>query len=96
PVPTLGPVPTRGPVPTPAGVPGSSAGLAPSAGPTPPTVRYVATFYDSPRTLLPKLELARSQGLAGAGFWALGYERGLPGYLELMSDFVSGRVGAGE
>jgi len=54
---------------------------------------WVATYYDSPRSLQPKLGLARSQGLAGAGFWALGYEQGLPGYLELMHDFVAGRVG---
>jgi len=54
---------------------------------------WTATYYDSPRTLQPKLELARVQGLAGAGFWALGYERGLPGYLELMQAFRAGRVG---
>jgi spore germination protein len=53
---------------------------------------WLATYYDSPRSLLPKLGLARSQGLAGAGFWALGYEKGLPGYLELMADFVAGRI----
>jgi spore germination protein len=53
---------------------------------------WVATYYDSPRSLQPKLSLARSQGLAGAGFWALGYEQGLPGYLDLMNDFVAGRV----
>jgi hypothetical protein len=59
-----------------------------------PTVTgWVATYYDSPRSLLPKLELARSQGLAGAGFWALGYDRGLPGYGPLMADFVGGRIG---
>jgi spore germination protein len=52
-----------------------------------------ATYYDSPRSLQPKLELARSQGLAGAGFWALGYERGLPGYTDLMANFVAGNVG---
>jgi glycosyl hydrolase family 18 (putative chitinase) len=52
-----------------------------------------ATYYDSPRSLLPKLELARSEGLAGSGFWALGYERGLPGYLQLMRDFRAGKVG---
>jgi len=51
-----------------------------------------ATYYDSPRSLRPKLALARSQGLAGAGFWALGYEYGLPGYLDLMRDFLAGRV----
>jgi spore germination protein len=54
---------------------------------------WVATYYDSPRSLSPKLALARSQGLAGAGFWALGYDRGLPGYLDLMGDFVAGRIG---
>jgi hypothetical protein len=52
-----------------------------------------ATYYDSPRTLRVKLGLARDQGLAGVGFWALGYERGLPGYLELMRDFAAGRIG---
>jgi hypothetical protein len=51
-----------------------------------------AIFYDSARTLRPKLLLAREAGFAGAGFWAIGYERGLPGYLELMGDFRSGRV----
>lgn len=51
-----------------------------------------AVFYDSPRTLRPKLLLAREAGFAGAGFWAVGYERGLPGYLELMGDFRAGRV----
>lgn len=56
-------------------------------------LNWVATYYDSPRSLRPKLELARSQGLAGAGFWALGYERGLPGYVELMAAFRAGRVG---
>jgi hypothetical protein len=53
---------------------------------------WTATYYDSPRTLAPKLELARSQGLAGSGFWALGYEYGLPGYLDLMSAFRAGKV----
>lgn len=51
-----------------------------------------AVFYDSPRTLRAKLALARAAGYAGGGFWALGYERGLPGYTELMTDFVEGRV----
>jgi hypothetical protein len=51
-----------------------------------------AIFYDSPRTLLPKLLLARQARFAGAGFWAIGYERGLPGYLELMHEFRSGMV----
>jgi GH18 family chitinase len=50
------------------------------------------TYYDSPATLRSKLAFARDQGLAGGGFWALGYERGLPGYLDLMRDFRNGKV----
>ena len=50
------------------------------------------TYYDSPATLRAKLALALDQGLAGGGFWAIGYERGLPGYLELMHDFRDGNV----
>jgi len=50
------------------------------------------TYYDSPGTLRAKLALARDQGLAGGGFWAIGYERGLPGYVELMRDFRAGHV----
>jgi hypothetical protein len=50
------------------------------------------TYYDSPGTLRAKLALARDQGLAGGGFWAVGYERGLPGYVELMRDFRDGNV----
>jgi hypothetical protein len=50
------------------------------------------TYYDSPATLRTKLAFARDQGLAGGGFWAVGYERGLPGYTELMRDFRNGRV----
>ena len=43
-------------------------------------------------TLRPKLALARDEGLAGGGFWALGYDRGLPGYEDLMADFVAGSI----
>jgi hypothetical protein len=50
------------------------------------------TYYDSPATLRTKLAFARDQGLAGGGFWAIGYERGLPGYTELMRDFRNGRI----
>jgi chitinase len=53
---------------------------------------YRSVFYDSPRTLAPKLALARTNGYAGAGFWAIGYERGAPGYLALMADFIAGRI----
>jgi len=57
---------------------------------------WLLTYYDSPATLRSKLALARDQGLAGAGFWALGYERGLPGYLELMDAFRDADVGRDE
>src|SRR5262249_54133899 len=50
------------------------------------------TYYDSPATLRTKLAFARDQGLAGGGFWAIGYERGLPGYLQLMRAFRAGKV----
>ena len=50
------------------------------------------TYYDSPATLRTKLAFARDQGLAGGGFWAIGYERGLPGYTELMRAFRDGTI----
>ena len=53
---------------------------------------WLHTYYDSPATLRLKLALARDHGLAGGGFWAIGYEQGLPGYLELMRDFRDGAV----
>lgn len=53
---------------------------------------WLITYYDSPATLRPKLALARDNGLAGAGFWAMGYERGLPGYVDLMTAFRAGTV----
>jgi hypothetical protein len=51
---------------------------------------WTAIYVDSPATLAPKLALANERGLAGSGFWAIGYERGLPGYAELMTEFVEG------
>jgi hypothetical protein len=32
------------------------------------------TYYDTPATVAPKFDLVASRGLAGIGFWALGYE----------------------
>ena len=51
-----------------------------------------AVYYDSPRSLTPKLRLADERGLAGVGFWAIGYERGLPGYTELIDTFRAGQI----
>ena len=50
-----------------------------------------AIYFDTPQSLRPKLGLANGLGLAGAGFWAVGYERGLPGYTALIADFRAGR-----
>jgi hypothetical protein len=58
----------------------------------PDGAEWIVTFYDSPATLRPKLALALDNGLAGAGFWAMGYERGIPGFKELMTDFRSGGI----
>ena len=41
-------------------------------------------FYDTPTSLSPKYAYAVSRGLAGVGIWALGYDRGLPGYWDLL------------
>jgi len=51
---------------------------------------WTAIYIDSPATLAPKLALANERGLAGAGFWAIGYERGLPGYTDLIARFAAG------
>jgi spore germination protein YaaH len=60
-----------------------------------PETPWNAVYYDSPRSLAPKLALADERGLAGAGFWAIGYERGLPGYSDLIKTFRSGRLEGG-
>jgi hypothetical protein len=56
------------------------------------TAGWQAIYVDSPRTLEPKLALADHRGLAGAGFWAIGYERGIPGYRDLMTRFATGKI----
>jgi hypothetical protein len=48
-------------------------------------------YFDSPASLTPKLALANANGLAGAGFWAIGYERGLPDYTALIGRFRAGQ-----
>jgi hypothetical protein len=68
------------------------SGVAASASPEP--IAWDAVYYDSPRSLTPKLRLADQRGLAGAGFWAIGYERGLPGYTELIATFKAGKLPA--
>lgn len=65
-------------------------GVGPSDSPEP--VAWNAVYYDSPRSLAPKLRLADERGLAGAGFWAIGYERGLPDYTGLIASFQAGEL----
>jgi hypothetical protein len=67
--------------------PGGTAAPGGSATPGP---GWTAIYVDSPATLAPKMSLADDRGLAGAAFWAIGYERGLPGYTRLMESFVKG------
>ncbi len=49
-------------------------------------------WYDSPRSLEPKLALAEQRGLAGAGFWAIGYTRGIAAYSNLIASYRAGDV----
>jgi len=53
---------------------------------------FKAIYYDTPQSLTPKLALADDRGLAGAGLWAVGYDRGVPGYATLISRFQEGRL----
>ena len=73
------------------------SGAAPAAGASasPEPIAWNAVYYDSPRSLAPKLRLADQRGLAGAGFWAIGYERGLPDYTELIATFRAGTLPPG-
>jgi putative cell wall-binding protein/spore germination protein YaaH len=52
------------------------------------TDTWCQTFFDTPRSLRAKHELAMSRGLAGIGMWALGYDQGRSGYWEaIAADF---------
>jgi hypothetical protein len=62
------------------------------ARPSPDGEGWEAVYVDSPSTLGRKLALADERGLAGGGFWALGYERGQPGFTDLIAAFAAGDV----
>jgi hypothetical protein len=85
---------SAGPVAVPStGVPASGS-PTPSPGAATDSVQagpWRAIYVDSPATLAPKLALANERGLAGAGFWAIGYERGLPAYTDLIARFAAGK-----
>jgi len=53
---------------------------------------WQTVYYDTPASLTPKLATADQRGLAGAGFWAVGYERGLPEYTRLIASFRAGQL----
>jgi len=76
------------------GAPSFDPSASPNPSATPSNVTWTAAYVDSTDTLARKLGLAESRGLAGAGFWAIGYERGLPAYTDLMRRFVGGQVPA--
>ena len=71
-----------------AGRASASASLDPSASP----LEYTAIYVDSPATLAPKMAIADARGLAGVGFWAMGYDRGLPDYAALIKRFREGKL----
>ena len=66
--------------------------VSPKPGDSRATAGWQAIYVDSPRTLAPKLALADDRGLAGAGFWAIGYERGLADYTDLVARFAAGKL----
>jgi hypothetical protein len=77
--------------PAPSSLPGSSGPPGSSAPAASAEARaWRAVYVDSPETLAPKLALANERSLAGAGFWAIGYERGLPAYTDLIARFAAG------
>ncbi len=71
--------------------PRATTGPSPRPTPSPSDVTWQAVYVDSPETLGTKMDLANERGLAGAGFWAIGYERGLPGYTDVMRLFREGQ-----
>jgi hypothetical protein len=85
-------VPSAGSSALPAAASATIPGVVPSDAPV--QAAWNAVYYDSPRSLAPKLRLADDRGLAGAGFWAIGYERGVPGYTELVATFKAGKLEA--
>jgi hypothetical protein len=66
--------------------------LTEGLGASPDARTWSAVYVDSAATLERKLGLGESRGYGGAGFWAIGYERGLPAYARLMDRFVAGGV----
>ena len=47
---------------------------------------WVQTYYNDPVTLAAKIGLTNQRNLAGMGIWALGYDRGEPGYWDAVAN----------
>lgn len=45
---------------------------------------WIQAYFDDARSLIAKYRFAAERGLAGAGMWALGYDKGVPGYWEAI------------
>ncbi len=50
---------------------------------------WCQTYFDNPRSLRAKYDLALSRGLGGVGMWALGYDRGQAGYWDAIASRFS-------
>ncbi len=80
----------------------ADASLTPSVDPiegvsfvaVPDGASWTAVYWDTPATLAPKVNLAETHGLAGIGLWALGYDRGIPGYADLIARFRTNQLDA--
>ena len=46
---------------------------------------WVQTYYNDPVTLAAKIGVTNQRNLAGMGIWALGYDRGEPGYWDAVA-----------
>ncbi len=51
---------------------------------------WTQLYYDDPAALEPKAQLALRRGLAGVGLWALGFDRGEPGYWAVLASLHRG------
>ncbi len=51
---------------------------------------WTQLYYDDAASLAPKAQLALRRGLAGVGLWALGFDRGQPGYWNVLASLHRG------
>ncbi|MGC8634016.1 MAG: glycosyl hydrolase family 18 protein [Candidatus Limnocylindrales bacterium] len=51
---------------------------------------WTQLYYDDAASLAPKAQLALRRGLAGVGLWALGFDRGQPGYWDVLASLHRG------